>query len=373
MTDALAFTLFDGQPEWADIAMALGLAFLVSVVIAWLLGRLVKVVLAAAYGSEGQAPQLVANPVFVTRIVTFLLVFPLTALPMLDAVGQHYDVGLDQKSVVRWFLASGLRIVVIVTIAWLIVKVVSGSARRLEAELARSSGPDAAERLKRSRTLGRLITNVVATLVGTVALLMVLRELNVDVVPMLTGAGIAGVALGFGAQWLVRDIIAGFFLILEDQVRVGDIAMINGQGGTVEAISLRTIVLRDVEGAVHVFPNGGILTLANRTRDYSFYPIDITVDFGEDTDKVMAVLRAASAELQADPEFGPSILAPLEIQGVDSFRDGQVTIKTRIQTAPQRQWVVGRELRRRLHIALAAAGIDLPPAGIHTMLSTRRQ
>ena len=309
---------------------------------------------------------------FVTRVVSFLLVFPLTALPMLDAVGQRYDVGLDQKSVVRWLLASGLRVVFIITIAWLIIKVVSGSARRLEAELARSTGPGAAERLKRSNTLGRLITNVVATLVGTVALLMVLRELNVDVVPMLTGAGIAGVALGFGAQWLVRDIIAGFFLILEDQVRVGDIAMINGQGGTVEAISLRTIVLRDVEGAVHVFPNGGILTLANRTRDYSFYPIDITVDFGEDTDKVMAVLRATSAELQADPEFGPSILAPLEIQGVDSFRDGQVTIKTRIQTAPQRQWVVGRELRRRLHIALAAAGIDLPPAGIHTMLSTRK-
>ena len=371
MTDALAFSLFDGQAEWVEVALALGFAFIISTVISALLGRLVRVILTAVYGDEEHLPRLVASPVFVTRVVTFLLVFPLTALPMLDAVGQQFDVGLDHKSVLRWLFASGLRIVVTVTVAWLIIRIVSGSARRLEIELSRGAGPDAADRLKRAQTLGRLVTNVVATLVGSVALLMVLRELNVDVMPMLTGAGIAGVALGFGAQWLVRDVISGFFLILEDQVRVGDAVVINGQGGAVEAINLRTIVLRDAEGAVHIFPNGAITTLANRTRDYAFYPIDINVDFREDSDKVIDVMRATAADLQADAQYGPAILAPLEIFGVDSFRDGQVTIKTRIKTQAQKQWEVGRELRRRLRIALTAAGIDLPPAGLQTIITRK--
>jgi small conductance mechanosensitive channel len=367
----VAFSLFDGQPEWVEVTLALGIAFLVAAVIAALIGRLVRVILTAIYGDAEHLPYLVANPVLVTRLVTFVLVFPLIALPMLDAIGQKFDVGLDQKSVLRWLFASGLRIVIIITIAWLVIRIVSGSARRLEVELSRSSGPDAADRLKRAQTLGRLVTNVVGTLVGTVALLMVLRELNVDVMPMLTGAGIAGVALGFGAQWLVRDVIAGFFLILEDQVRVGDSVVINGQGGAVEAINLRTIILRDTDGAVHVFPNGAIATLANRTRDYAFYPIDINVDFREDTDKVIEVMRSTAADLQADEQYGPAILAPLEIFGVDSFRDGQATIKSRLKTLPQKQWEVGRELRRRLRIALTAAGIDLPPAGIHGVLTRK--
>jgi small conductance mechanosensitive channel len=371
VTEPVTSSLLDGQPEWAEVALALGLAFLVSTVVAVLLGRLVRVVLTAIYGGEDHPRRLIASPIFVTRIVSFLLVFPLAALPMLDAIGQQFDVGLDQKSVLRWLFASGLRIVVIVTIAWLIIRVVSGSTRRLEIELSRGTDADAADRLRRAQTLGRLVTNVVGTLVGTVALLMVLRELNVDVMPMLTGAGIAGVALGFGAQWLVRDVIAGFFLILEDQARVGDAVVINGQPGVVEAINLRTIILRDAEGAVHVFPNGAITTFANRMRDYAFYPIDISVDFREDTDKVIEILRTTAAALQADAQFGDAILAPLEIFGVDAFRDGQVTIKSRLKTLPQKQWEVGRELRRRLRIALTAAGIDLPPAGIQTMLSRK--
>jgi small-conductance mechanosensitive channel len=368
VTPPLAFSLFDGQPEWAEVALALAVAFLASALIAAALGRLVRIVLTAIYGDAEHGPRLVANPVFVTRLVTCLIVFPVIVLPMLDAIGHRFDVGLDQRSALQWLLASGLRIAIIVTIAWLVIRVVTGSTRRLELELARGTGVSAAERLKRAQTLGRLVTNVAATLVGTVALLMVLRELNVDVMPMLTGAGIAGVALGFGAQWLVRDIIAGFFLILEDQVRVGDAVVINGQGGAVEAINLRTIILRDAEGAVHVFQNGGITTLTNRTRDFAYYPIEIAVAFNEDTDKVIEVLRATAAGLQADPLYGPSILEPLEVFGVDAFRDGQAVIKARIKTPAPKQWEVGRELRRRLRIAFTNAGIELPAAGIQSLL-----
>lgn len=372
MTPPVAFSLVDGHPEWSEVALALGVAFLVASLVAAALGRLVRLLLSAAYGDAGHVPRVAARPVFVTRLVTFLIVFVVTALPMLDAIGKRFDVvGIDRKSAVQWLFASGVRIAVIVTIAWLIVRIVASATGRFEQELARGAVPGAADRLKRAQTLGALVRNVVVTLVGGVALLMVLRELNVDVMPMLTGAGIAGVALGFGAQWLVRDLIAGFFLILEDHVRVGDSVVINGQGGGVEAVNLRTIILRDAEGAVHVFPNGAITTLANRTRDYAYYMVEVNVDFKQDTDKVVEIMRATAARLQEDPALGPAILEPLEVLGVDAFRDGQVTIKSRLKTVPQRQWEVGRELRRRLRYALAEAGVDLPAAGLQTLLTRR--
>ncbi len=372
MTPPLALSLFDGQPEWSEIAMALGVAFVVASLLATALGRLVRLALTAIHGDDQHGPRLTARPVMVTRVITFALAFPITALPMLDTVGKQFDVGLDQKAVLRWLAASGVRITIVITIAWLIIRIVSGATRRLEVEMARGAVPGSVERLKRAQTLGALTRNVAVTLIGGVALMMVLREMNVDVMPMLTGAGIAGVALGFGAQWLVRDLISGFFLILEDQVRVGDSVVINGQGGGVEAINLRTTILRDVEGAVHVFPNGAITTLANRTRDYAYYLIDVNVDFQQDTDKVVEIMRSTAKALQDDETLGPYIIEPLEVLGVDGFRDGQVTIRSRIKTQPQRQWDVGREMRRRLRIAFTQAGIDLPPAGLHTVLSQRK-
>jgi moderate conductance mechanosensitive channel len=370
--NSFAFSLFDGQPESSEVAIALGISFLVASLAAAVLGRLVKALLTVIYGGDENAARLVAGPLSVTRIITFLLVLPVTALPMLDAIGQRFDVGLDRRSAMEWLLSSGLRIAVIVTLAWLIIRIVVSATERLEQQMARGEVPGSIDRLKRAQTLGGLVRNVAVALVGSVALLMVLRELNVDVMPMLTGAGIAGVALGFGAQWLVRDLIAGFFLIVEDHIRVGDSVVINGQGGGVEAVNLRTTILRDVEGAVHVFPNGAILTLANRTRDYAYYLIDVNVDFKQDTDKVVELMRKTAEELQADPVLGSFILEPLEVLGVDGFRDGQVTIRSRLKTQPQRQWDVGREMRRRLRYALTKAGIDLPPAGLHTMLSQRK-
>jgi small conductance mechanosensitive channel len=189
---------------------------------------------------------------------------------------------------------------------------------------------------------------------------MVLRELDVDITPVLTGAGIVGLAIGFGAQTLVRDVISGFFLIIEDQVRVGDVAVVNTVGGLVEEINLRTIVLRDVEGAVHVIPNGEIKTLSNRTKDYSFYVVSLGVDYDENTDRVVDAVKAAASELSADPVHGPNILEPIEVMGVDDFRESSVTMKFRIKTVPLKQWEVGRELRRRIKQVFDAQGIRLP-------------
>ena len=162
---------------------------------------------------------------------------------------------------------------------------------RFEHELNRGTSLDALERAKRARTLGSVINKVVTVALSAVVLLMVLTAFGLNIAPVLTGAGILGLAVGFGAQTLVRDVISGFFLILEDQVRVGDVAAINGVAGTVEALNLRTIVLRDGEGTVHVFPNGAIQTLANRSKDFSYYVIDLGISYREDPDRVAAMLR----------------------------------------------------------------------------------
>jgi small-conductance mechanosensitive channel len=196
--------------------------------------------------------------------------------------------------------------------------------------------------------------------VTSMAALMVLRELDVDITPVLTGAGILGLAVGFGAQTLVRDIISGFFLILEDQVRVGDVAVVNGQGGLVEELNLRTIVLRDESGTVHVFPNGEVKTLANSSKDFSFYVITLKIPSEVDPDMAGALMTSAAATMLEDPEFKPHILEPLEVYGVDSWEPGALTLKARIKTVPLKQWYVGRELRKRLAKAFTEQGIPVP-------------
>jgi hypothetical protein len=171
---------------------------------------------------------------------------------------------------------------------------------------------------------------------------------------------IAGLAVGFGAQNLVRDVIAGFFLILENQVRLGDVVTINGKSGLVEAIRLRTTVLRGSDGTVHVIPNGGITELSNMTKDFSYAVLDVGVGYKERLDDVMAVLNEVGAALRQDAAYGPSILEPLEVLGVESLGAATVDIRVRVKTVPTQQWSVARELRRRIKHAFDERGIELP-------------
>jgi small conductance mechanosensitive channel len=212
------------------------------------------------------------------------------------------------------------------------------------------------------------LTSVLRTLalVGLWSMVVVicLSQLGLDVRPILAGAGIVGLAMGFGAQHLVRDVIAGFFLVLEDQVRVGDVAVVNGTGGLVETVTFRTIVLRDLAGTVHIFPNGSVTTLANMTKDWSGYVVDVEIGYREDPDRVVALMRRVFEELRQDPAHGPLIIEPIEIFGVDAFKDSGVVIKARLRTRPIQQWIVGREYRRRLLLAFAAEGIEVPAARV---------
>lgn len=282
----------------------------------------------------------------------------------MDALTTLFSRGLswaDALSLVTaWLLTHGLRILLIVVLAWGLLRLVRGGLRRLDAQAPPDAGPAEFESAKRTRTLADMLQNVASVAIVAIATLTILQELDVNVMPILTGAGIIGLAVGFGAQTLVKDVISGFFLILENQVRVGDVAQINGTGGLVEAINLRTIVLRDQSGAVHIFPCGSVNTLTNLSKDFAFALLDIDVAYKHDTDQVVSVLEATAAELRRSPDFGPLTLEPLEVVGVDRFGESSVTIRVRMKTLPLKQWTIAREYRRRIKKAFEAAGIEIP-------------
>ena len=256
-------------------------------------------------------------------------------------------------------VATALRILALAVAAYIVIRIGKAAARRLEREMSRGTGLDVIERTKRAQTLSRLLQKALSIVIAGMAALMILRELDIDITPVLTGAGIAGLAIGFGAQTLVRDVISGFFLILEDQVRVGDVAVVNGQGGLVEEVNLRTIVLRDEAGTVHIFPNGEVKTLANMSKDFSYYVLTVGLGYDEEVDPAIEAMRDAAASLMSSPEFRPHILEPLEVYGIDAFEPGQLVVKGRIKTVPLKQWVVGRELRRRIAHLFAERGIEM--------------
>jgi small-conductance mechanosensitive channel len=357
------FVAFDSYPIWATGSLALAGVFVIAYLVAegvsryaW---RFIRPLLGErAAGFTAAAPLL--RPIRLIRVAVFMLVAGALVLPAMELAGVQTFTGMDPRGLAAWFFGSGLRIGLILLLSYTLVRITSLVVARFEQDVMEAAGQEYAEQAKRVRTLGNLLRSTLVVLVSCIALLMILRELNLDITPILTGAGIAGVAIGFGAQTLVKDVISGFFLLLENQVRVGDVVSINGTGGLCEAITLRTIVLRDESGAVHIFPNGSITTLANMSKDFSYYVINLAVDYDEDPDRVMAVMRDVAEELRTDERLGPVILQPLEVNGIDSFTESHIIIKSRIKTLPLKQWDVGRELRRRLMKRFAAEGIKFP-------------
>ena len=334
-------------------------AYLVSFVAA----RLLRTLLVWVVGGKDVA---VASSPAIRRPVRFIggLVFLVTAaalfFPVMDAFGYTGSAGLPFHALTDWFFNSGLRALFIAVLAYIAIRTMSLLVRRFEDDVTSVQGIDVLERAKRARTLGDVLRKAITALVLAVALLMILRELGLDIVPLLSAAGIAGVALGFGAQTLVRDMIAGFFLTFEDQVRVGDVVEISGVSGLVEAINLRTIVLRDFDGIVHTIPAGTIERLSNKSREFAYAVLNVVVGYEEEPDRVISLLNDVGRGLQQEPAWQPKILAPVEVVGVDSIADGQVTITLRMKSAPLKQWEVGRELRKRIRAALRANGITPP-------------
>jgi small conductance mechanosensitive channel len=298
---------------------------------------------------------------FVRSTLWFVAVL-VAGLVLLRGIGVRGAPRISTEEVMAWLMGPGLRLLIIGTSAYLVARGLHFLIDSLQIFLVSrdSSATDLLERRKRIATLGQLLRVVATLLVIGVATLMVLSLFSVDIRPILTGAGIAGLAVGFGAQNLVRDVIAGFFLILEDQVRLGDVVSINGKSGLVEAIRLRTIVLRGNDGTVHVIPNGVITDLSNMTKDYSYAVLDIAIPYEQNVEVVEDVLRSVAAELRKDSVQGPNILEPLEVLGVEAFGEVSVQLRVRLKTVPIQQWSVGREFRRRIKLAFEARGIEFP-------------
>ena len=216
------------------------------------------------------------------------------------------------------------------------------------------------EKGKRINTLIGIVKGIVHIAITTIFILEILIELGIDIAPLLAGAGIIGLAVGFGAQELVRDVISGFFMLLENQLRVGDIVIINDTRGVVEEIELRTIRLRDLSGVVHVFQNGKINSLSNTTMGWSAAVFDIGVAYKEDVDHVMGIMKKVSEELRSTDEYMDLILEPMEVFRLDNFGDSAIVIKARFKTIPGKQRMVGREYRRLLKLAFDKAGVEIP-------------
>ena len=275
------------------------------------------------------------------------------------------DIIQDFLSNFTWdtIVKTGLRISMLLVLAWISMKLIQKFLQRLEKHLIKKSeaeGEPPSESEKRVETIVRLIKQACLIVLWLTFGLVIIREFGIDIGPIIASAGVVGLAIGFGAQNLVRDIIAGFFIILENQIRVGDVAILNGTGGLVERINFRTTVLRDLGGVVHIFQNGVINTLSNLTNGWSAYVFDIGVAYKENTYHVIEVMQAVGKTMREDEKFGKSMLEDLDIFGVDKFDDSSIVIKGRIKTKPIKQWEVGREFLRRVKYAFDENSIEIP-------------
>jgi moderate conductance mechanosensitive channel len=259
---------------------------------------------------------------------------------------------------VGWSTTSGLRVLIIAVMMVVGLAIVRRAMDRFQ-KVYEGTLPTESQ-VKRATTLTHVIRDVARVAILAVGGMMMLSEVGVDLKPILAAAGLGGLAVGFGAQSLVKDVITGFFILLEDSIGVGDVVEIAGVGGVVEEVKLRTVTLRDLSGNVHVVPNGVIDKVKNMTKVYAFYLFEVGIAYREDVDEVMAVLRDIGEELRQDSQFSEDILEPLEMLGVDQFAESAVIIKCRIKTRPIKQWRVGREMNRRIKKTFDAKGIEIP-------------
>jgi small conductance mechanosensitive channel len=271
------------------------------------------------------------------------------------------SLGFDVSPAASWLGQHGWRIVLITIMSLTVIIAVGQFAPKIVlGTLARRPDETDEECGKRSETLSRVIVSTGQIAVILLTVFMVLSELEINIAPILTGVGVAGIAIGFGAQSLVKDLVAGLFVILENQYRVGDVVKVADVAGIVEDINLRRTVLRDLDGIVHTVPNGEVRVASNYTKEWSRVNLNVSVAYGEDLDRVMSVINRVGKELAEDPQWSPVILTPPQALRVDNLGDSGIDIKILGETKPIRQWDVMGELRKRLKKAFDTEGIEIP-------------
>jgi len=264
----------------------------------------------------------------------------------------------------NWLINELPGLLIALVLFFLAFKIIGFSLKKLKRTLlnrsAKNDTLDTVEAEKRIITLTSIIHGLIKIILWVIFVMIILQKFGINIAPILAGAGIIGLAVGFGAQELVRDFISGFFIILENHIRSGDVAIINGTGGLVEKIEFRTTTLRDFSGVVHIFQNGKISNISNMTKEWSAMVFEIGVAYKENPQVVMDLMKQVGDELQNDPEFKDKIIEPMEIFGLDKFADSAIIIKARLKTKPSEQWAVGREYRKRLKYAFDQHNIEIP-------------
>ena len=265
------------------------------------------------------------------------------------------------EAIIPWLLSHGLKIVIIAVVAWILNIVISRLIKRaVRIAVVRDEKMTEDAEKKREETLIRIFTGATRITLLVLALLMILAEAGLEIGPILAGAGIAGLALGFGGQYLIKDIITGLFIILENQYRIGDIVNIDGTGGSVVDISLRKTTLRDLNGTEHHFPHGTITLVSNLSKDWARVNLNIRISYRSDLEKVINVINQTGKELAEDPAFKESIIVPPTFLRVDEFADSAIIVKILGETIPLKQWEIAGEFRKRLKIAFDKKDIEIP-------------
>ncbi len=268
------------------------------------------------------------------------------------------DIQALLRQVIDWFMTSGLRILLILILGLIALRLARLVANRIFSAV-KDTGLEA-EAQKRAATLNSLVRYVLNIAIVTVIVVMILGEFGIKIGPILAAAGIVGLAVGFGSQQLVQDIISGFFILMEDQIRVGDVIQTAGKSGLVERVTLRMTVLRDLAGSVHYIRNGQVDIVTNMTKDFSFAVFDIGVAYREDVEEVIALITEVGEELESDAAIGSDIIAPMEVLGLDKFGDSAVIIKARIKTKPITQWNVARAFNLKLKKKFDEKNVEIP-------------
>lgn len=280
---------------------------------------------------------------------------------LLSLLGKR--VRRDWSDVFNWpdLTATGLRVLGALVVGWLAYWALKLILRRIEKSIEPSEGGLLTVQEQRTRTLLSLVRSIGIVVIAVLVVFMVLGALGINLGPLLAGAGVVGLAVSFGAQSLVKDVIAGLFILFENQFGVGDVIRLEPSiSGVVERMTLRVVVLRDTYGVVHVVPNGEIKRVSNLTRTWARAVLDVGVAHSEDADRVMEVMRDVGRELWEDEAWRPLLVDEAEVPGIESITDAAVNVRIMIKTLPLKQWDVARELRRRLKRRFDAEGIETP-------------
>ncbi len=281
-------------------------------------------------------------------------------IALLTSIGELFQqlaevLRIDAETVVR----GAVRILGIWILAWLAYRVVVLAARRIQAEVDDGDESVTTLRERRGQTLSQLLRSVGRVIIVAIAILLTFNVF-INIGPILAGAGILGLAVSFGAQSLVKDVISGFFILLENQFAIGDVIEAGGKSGVVESMTLRVVVLRDLKGIMHIVPNSEIKVVSNMTRGWSRAVVDLGVTYEEDVDRALAVVRDEAAQFSTDKVWGAQLDGPVEVPGIESLADSAVVIRSLIRTQPGSQWNAAREYRRRLKKRLDREGISIP-------------